>query len=376
VSEVRGLVEYPVTDTPTQLFPELANGMTLYLSEDSPRIWVGTTASVRPGVGLPMNPLASVAWDRGKPMYACTEGPGLRATLIGIDLQASVNDPTLLASLISGGTVDATAIANAIAASGLTSPGIAAAILAGGLTPTNIAAAIAAEVLDTTINGTVSLSPATLAALETINAVVAGTVALDAPTLAALESITAAVTGTVALDAPTLAALETVNVLGPLTDAQLRAAAVPVKQVKDTGRTLLVLSLSTAAPTVADTLANVTPITAGVAAGAAGSFAIPAGKVLRILDITASVRTTTAATPWAKVVLRMNPAGAAVVGSPVVCSLGVGGSAAVIGNTGNAQLAIPGGVEFSGAQQVGVSVSGNVNTNVLDVTLIGYLYTP
>jgi len=49
-----------------------------------------------------------------------------------------------------------------------------------------------------------------------------GTVALDAPTLAALETIT------VALDAASLAALESITATGPLTDAQLRATAVPV----------------------------------------------------------------------------------------------------------------------------------------------------
>lgn len=92
-----------------------------------------------------------------------------------------------------------------------------------------------------TVSGTVALDAATLAALESVT--VAGTVALDSATLAALESITAtisgtvAVAGTVALDGPTLAALETIQVgnfpatqpvSGPLTDAQLRAAAVPV----------------------------------------------------------------------------------------------------------------------------------------------------
>ena len=81
---------------------------------------------------------------------------------------------------------------------------------------------------------------------------IAGTVALDAPTLAALENTTVStglaqpltdaqirasalpVTGTVALDAPSLAALETISITGtvpvsgPLTDAQIRASALPI----------------------------------------------------------------------------------------------------------------------------------------------------
>lgn len=158
MSEVRGLVEYPVDEQATQLFPGLSNGMTLYVSGDSTRIWVGTTGAVRKGVGLPMNPLASISWPANKPMYACTEGPGLTATVVGVDIEGSVNDPTLLASLISGGTVDATAIANAIATSGLTSPGIAAAIDARGLNPGNIAAAILATLNPVAIGDEVGLS--------------------------------------------------------------------------------------------------------------------------------------------------------------------------------------------------------------------------
>lgn len=73
----------------------------------------------------------------------------------------------------------------------------------------------------------VALSSATLAALESIT--VAGTVALDAPTLAALETIAAVVSGTVAVsNFPGSQA-----VTGPLTDAQLRASAVPVSFAAD-----------------------------------------------------------------------------------------------------------------------------------------------
>ncbi|HUX68888.1 MAG TPA: hypothetical protein VMV41_00090 [Cellulomonadaceae bacterium] len=143
---IQGTVQYQITESGTQLFPALGNSMTLYLTAGSAKVWVSTTAAVKRGVGLPMNPLASVAWDSDKACYACTDGPGQTATLIGIDLNASVNDPTLLASLISSGTVDATAIANAIAASGLTSAGIAAAIKASGLDPLDIGAAVGAYV--------------------------------------------------------------------------------------------------------------------------------------------------------------------------------------------------------------------------------------
>jgi hypothetical protein len=65
----------------------------------------------------------------------------------------------------------------------------------------------------------VALDAATLAALETVTAAVSGTVALDATTLAALELIQATISGTVAVSNFTD---------NGLTDAQLRASAVPV----------------------------------------------------------------------------------------------------------------------------------------------------
>jgi hypothetical protein len=101
--------------------------------------------------------------------------------------------------------------------------------------------------------GIVELGATTLAALETITAsgpltdaqlraspveisgfveISAGTLELGATSLAALENIT--VGGTVELGATSLAALETVTASGPLTDAQLRAALVPVGLLSET----------------------------------------------------------------------------------------------------------------------------------------------
>jgi DUF4097 and DUF4098 domain-containing protein YvlB len=134
-------------------------------------------------------------------------------------------------------------------------------------------------------SGTVALDSATLAALEAIT--VSGSVALDAPTLAALENITAAVTGTVALDAPTLAALENITatisgsvaVTGPLTDAELRATAVPVA---DGGGSLTVdgtVALDSA------TLAALESVTAAVSGG---TIALDAATLAALEAITVS----------------------------------------------------------------------------------------
>ena len=69
-------------------------------------------------------------------------------------------------------------------------------------------------------------SPVTFATKE-VGGVHTPVMTLDAEALAALESVT--IGGVVALDAPTLAALESINATtGGLTDAQLRATAVPI----------------------------------------------------------------------------------------------------------------------------------------------------
>jgi hypothetical protein len=74
------------------------------------------------------------------------------------------------------------------------------------------------------VSGTVELGSTSLAALESIT--VAGTIEMGATSLAALENVT--VGGTLELGATSLAALESVSAVGPLTNAELRAVAVPV----------------------------------------------------------------------------------------------------------------------------------------------------
>lgn len=142
---IHGSVAYPVTQQATQLFAAPGSVLTLYNTGPSV-VYVSTKSSgAKPGVGIPLNVFASVQWDADNPCYAATDpGAGQQATLLATDNAGQINDPSVVAGLISGGGVTATQIANAIAASGLTSGGIAAAILASGLTAAAIAAANAA----------------------------------------------------------------------------------------------------------------------------------------------------------------------------------------------------------------------------------------
>lgn len=143
------------------------------------------------------------------------------------------------------------------------------------------------------VTGEVELGATTLAALETISAAgpltdaqlraAAVPISLDAAALAALESITAvgpltdaelrATAVPISLDAAALAALESITAVGPLTDAELRATAVPVS----------VAGGLTAAPLVRQTQVLTLPGTGGTyAAQDEVSDAAAAGSVVPI----------------------------------------------------------------------------------------------
>lgn len=162
-------------------------------------------------------------------------------------------------------------------------------------------------------------------------------------------------------------------------DTGLVSSSGMFQYVKNTDVALRVnksIKFNSAAAPIADTLCSCVLNTDGVDAAGATTFAVTAGKRFRVLGIKLSVRTTTAATPWGELTVRMNPSGAAVIGSPFVHRLTVGGTAAVIGNVAADYYFFPEGWELSGTQQIGISFANNVATNVTDLVLWGYEYTP
>lgn len=54
----------------------------------------------------------------------------------------------------------------------------------------------------------------------------------------------------------------------------------------------------------------------------------------------------------------------------------VSGTAAAIGNTGVTESNVEDGIEISGTQQLALSLSGNLATNVVSIGLVGYEYIP
>jgi hypothetical protein len=157
----------------------------------------------------------------------------------------------------------------------------------------------------------------------------------------------------------------------------LLAGTLNVSQKINQGRVFKTIRFTSAAPPVADTLCSSTLNTDGVDAGAAATtFTVTAGKKFRITSVMLTVRATAATLPWALLSLRLNPAGVAVIGSPAVHWLGVGGTAAAIGNVAADTLIFPEGWEISGTMQLALSLANNVITNVVNIVVHGYEYTP
>src|SRR5687768_7583386 len=97
------------------------------------------------------------------------------------------------------------------------------------------------------------------------------------------------------------------NVIGKTTDTV------------QTGRVLFAINYTATNAAAADTLLTALTVNrAGVATASQTSVAVTASKTLRITSVIVGLRTTTAALPWGVLTLRMNPSGAAVIGSPAV----------------------------------------------------------
>jgi len=185
----------------------------------------------------------------------------------------------------------------------------------------------------------------------------------------------------------------TVTATGPLTDTQLRASAVPttasdpltkgtqgatgfsVQPLRDAGRVIKTYSATGIAGVTAIALATLVPQADGTAGAGATSFAVTAGKRLRITAFIVSFRTGAAAANWSRFSLLMSASGAVTTGSAIVCVVELAPPAAVLGvSSGPIAIPIPDGLELSGTQQFGVAHIALATTNVESITVMGYEY--
>ena len=129
------------------------------------------------------------------------------------------------------------------------------------------------------------------------------------------------------------------------------------------------------------TLGNLLPLsqsiikmTAGVASAGATSIAVATGKTLRISSVTLSLKANAAAAAFATLTLRTNPTGATLISSPSEVRLDVGATGATIGAADKVEIIFPDGIEFSGAETIGISLSAQAITNIVSISANGFEY--
>jgi hypothetical protein len=166
----------------------------------------------------------------------------------------------------------------------------------------------------------------------------------------------------------------TVAVTAPtMTKGVQGAQGLSVQSLKDAGRVRVVISFEAVAPGVVDTLLLLVKKLDGVPAAAATTIPVTAGKRLRIVAVSFSLRSAAAAVAFGTLTLRENPAGAVLIASPSWGRLDVS-TTNVVGASGSQVIAFPDGMEFSGLNQIGASVIAQAITNILSVELYGFEY--
>jgi hypothetical protein len=160
---------------------------------------------------------------------------------------------------------------------------------------------------------------------------------------------------------------------GSLTvDGSVSVSNLPaVRDVKDTARTPVVLSVAGVTSVTAETFLSLNVNKAG-AATTGTTYTVPAGKTLRLQAIQFGARFATMSTTvtFANVTFRVRLGGA--TNSPLLLS----DSKASVSNaaTPNSDLAIPDGLELPAGTVLGVTQQASATTLLLDVILVGFEY--
>lgn len=167
------------------------------------------------------------------------------------------------------------------------------------------------------------------------------------------------------------------TVLAPtITKGTQPTTGYATQQLKDSGRAIVNASTAIAGVTCANAEAMVSLDVSrdGAATAPLTSISVTPGKRYRITGIMAGFISTAAAVLSGRVSLRMNPAGAAVVASPILVTVPLS-SAPAVAQQGN-QMFVPlaEAIEISGTQQVGLSQVFNVATGTMWASLVGYEY--
>jgi hypothetical protein len=148
---------------------------------------------------------------------------------------------------------------------------------------------------------------------------------------------------------------------------------MPMVAIAEPTRTMFSAATVVAGVTAVATeaLLSMVPVRDGVAAAAATSFAVTAGKKLRLQSITVGLISTAAAVISGRFVLRINPSGAAAATSPIVLIIPIPSGAALAQAGGSLTVPLPDCIELSGAMQFGLTQVCSVATGTVWATVNG-----
>jgi hypothetical protein len=156
-------------------------------------------------------------------------------------------------------------------------------------------------------------------------------------------------------------------------DAESIAKGLPMQSINDTNRSRVVATF-TGTSAVADTLLNITKITSGLAATAAATVRPTSGKTLRLNGIHFSVRSGALLAVNATLNFRTVSTGNVVLASPSEFRIDLGNAVVALGVTAQYNLSFSEGMEFTGTQGFGISLSSSAVSNIHSISIYGYEY--
>jgi hypothetical protein len=159
-----------------------------------------------------------------------------------------------------------------------------------------------------------------------------------------------------------------------LTKGTQGATGFSTQDLKDAGRVIKTYGGFHFTPATTEGLVTLTPVSDGTAGSTGTTFAVTAGKRLRLQSMSVVSRASGTTAVGVQVSLRMTASGSVSASSPLVATIGAGliGTQVAVAASSNF-ITFPDGIELSGTMQFGISQIG-IATAGASVTLIGYEY--
>lgn len=161
------------------------------------------------------------------------------------------------------------------------------------------------------------------------------------------------------------------NAVNTVVKGTQAARALGVQDLKDSGRTPVILYVDSIAGVTTEALATMN-INKGGTVSTATEYTVTTGKTLRVQSMFISCRATSAAMVSARA--RLRSAATVAATSPIFCLGEASSLSATTAASNGTDIAIPDGVEIAGGQQVGISQIATATTADVTALIVGYEY--